>query len=190
MAGRLDIIYKSPCPDEEVPLPDYVRTLRHVLIEAYERVREHVGKAQERQEELYNRKVHGEPHKPWTLVWLFNPAIPRGKAKKFHRPWTGPYCVLMRLSESNYCIQNISNHKIKVVHFDHLKPCPSDVRLPIKGHKSSSHQDSPLPPPASGTFLELVEDYDQPRLSPPGRLPIPTRYLLTTIKLQIGMASL
>ena len=83
----IDIIYKSPCPDEEVPLPEYVRNLRHVLTEAYERVRERVGKVQERQEELYNRKVHGEPHKPGTLVWLFNPAIPRGKAKKFHRPW-------------------------------------------------------------------------------------------------------
>ena len=33
----IGIIYKSPGPDEEVPLPEYVRTLRHLLTEAYER---------------------------------------------------------------------------------------------------------------------------------------------------------
>ena len=95
----------------------------------------------------------------------------------------------MRLFESNYLIQNISNHKIKVFHFDHLKLCPSDVRLPIKGYKSS-HQDSPLPPPAPGTFLELVEDDDQ--LDYPHLEDYLYHHvtLLETVKLQIGMASL
>ena len=31
----ISFTYKSPNPDEEVPLPEYVRTLRHVLTEAY-----------------------------------------------------------------------------------------------------------------------------------------------------------
>ena len=27
--------------------------------------------------EQYNRKVHGEPHKPGDLIWLFNPVVPK-----------------------------------------------------------------------------------------------------------------
>ena len=49
--------------------------------EAYKYVSEKVGDKQERQKELYNRKIHGEPYKASDLVWLFNPAVPKGKAK-------------------------------------------------------------------------------------------------------------
>ena len=68
----VDIMYRTPSQKEEVPLAGYVSNLRDLLHEAYERVRENVGEVQERQEQLYNRKVHGEPHKPGALVWLFN----------------------------------------------------------------------------------------------------------------------
>ena len=55
-----------------------------------------------------------------TLFWLFSPVVPRGQSRKFYHPWTCPYHVLLKLSQStNY------NHKIKVV----LKVCPANVHL-------------------------------------------------------------
>ena len=60
----VDIMYRPPSQKEEVPLAGYVSNLRDLLHEAYERVRENVGEVQERQEQLYNRKVH--PSQVWS----------------------------------------------------------------------------------------------------------------------------
>ena len=77
-----------------------------------------------KEEELYNRfqSRHGPPLQEGEKVWLFTPAVPRGDSRKLHRPWTGPYKVLKKLSEVNYRIQHLQNYKKRVVHFDRLKP--------------------------------------------------------------------
>ena len=164
----IDVMYATPHP--ETSLPQYVQNLRNVLTEVFHHVREHVGAQQERQQEFYNKRVHGEPHKPGALVWLFNPAVPRGRAKKFHRPWTGPYRILVQLSDSSYRIQNIRNHKVTVVHFDRLKGCPANTRLPARRRQPTTPPTAPHPYP--GTFLELVDD-DDGGLAPHGGLPAP-----------------
>ena len=129
--------------------------------EAYKYVNEKVGDKQERQKELYNRKIHGEPYKAGDMVWLLNPAVPKGKAKKFHNPWTGPYKVTDRLSAVTYKIQNTLNHRFSVVHFDQLKVCPPNIRIPQNVPKASEATGLPveLPPAAApGTHAELVEE--------------------------------
>ena len=70
----IDVMYGSDYP--ETSLPHYVQKLRKVLTEAFERVHDQVGAQQERQQEFYNKRVHGKPHDPGVLVWLFNPAVP------------------------------------------------------------------------------------------------------------------
>ena len=72
-------------------------------------------------EELYNcqRKVHGPPLQEGEKVWLFTPAVPRGDSRKLHRPWTGIYKVLKKLSECELSyFQHLQNYKKRVVHFD------------------------------------------------------------------------
>lgn len=165
----IDVMYGPEPP--ETSLPQYAQRLGGVLNEAFERVREQTGRQQERQREFYNRRVHGEPHKPGTLVWLFNPAVPQGRAKKFHRPWTGPYRVLARLSDSTYRIQNVRNHKVKVVHFDRLKRCPDNIRLPAR--RSHAYQPPVTGTTAPGTFLELVDDDYAPGPAVPQGPPAP-----------------
>ena len=166
----VDVMYESR--HQEGTITDYVQRLKSSLSTAFEKVRDHVGTNQERQQEFYNRKVHGELHKPGSLVWLFNPAVPRGRAKKFHRPWTGPYRILAKLSDSNYSIQNVRNHKKKVVHFDRLKQCPANTRLPAPLSHSTQQGGPPNAiPPFPGTNLELVED-DEGYLPAP-ILPLP-----------------
>ena len=155
----IDVMYGSDYP--ETSLPHYVQKLRKVLTEAFERVRDQVGTQQERQQEFYNKRVHGKPHDPGVLVWLFNPAVPRGRAKKFHRPWTGPYWILAQLSDSTYRIQNVRNHKVKVVYFDRLKGCPNNTRLQdCQRRHSQPSVTLSTPQPFPGTFLELVDDDD------------------------------
>ncbi len=65
------------------------------------------------------------------LVWLHSPAVPRGKAAKFHCPWKGPYRVVKVLSDVTNRIQLVSSPQSRdrrrrlrlVVHFNRLKPC-------------------------------------------------------------------
>ena len=65
------------------------------------------------------------------LVWLHTPAVPRGQSKKLHRPCTGPYRIVAKLSDAVYRIQHSqARRKHLVVHFDWFKPCPQGVRLP------------------------------------------------------------
>ena len=115
-----------------------------------------------RQKELYDHKAHGIPFKPGDLVWLNNPAVPRGQSKKLHRPWTGPYRVVSRLSEAVYRIQCVhTRRKRLVVHFDRLKPCLPNTRFQSRPSRRSVGASHTVTPPV-GTALELVDDPDVP----------------------------
>ena len=49
---------------------EYATALQKQLQTAYELVRERLSKSHIHQKELYNHKVHGQPHKLGDLVWL------------------------------------------------------------------------------------------------------------------------
>ena len=96
MLGRrpclpIDIMYETP--SERSPLPDFVHNLQNTLIKAFDTACSNISLNQDCQQETYNQRVHGSPHQPEALVWLFSPVVPRGQAKKFHKPWGGPYKV-------------------------------------------------------------------------------------------------
>ena len=104
------------------------------------------------------------------MVWLLNPQVPRGKSKKLHRWWTGPFKVVKRLSEVTYRIQHVKNRaKRLVVHYDRLKRCHPDVRLNGQleaGTNQSQMREHPTcveSPPKNefGAQLEVVEDIDR-----------------------------
>ena len=154
----VDLMYGSPNPPITT-VPQYVADLRSSLRVAYNQVRDSMARKLSRQKELYDRKVHGQPFKPGDLVWLHNCAVPRGHCRKLHHPWTGPYRVINRLSEAVYRIQHLqARRKRLVVHFDRLKPCSPDTRLPITTpQRSGATASLPAAPPV-GTDLELLED--------------------------------
>ena len=160
----VDLMYgMDNTPDVE--LPEYVGNLKRTLQKAYEVAREHIGEKQQFQKELYNQKVHGLPFCVGDLVWLYSPAVTKGRSKKLHLPWDGPYRVIKRLSDANYRIQaTMGRRRRLVVHFNRLKKCSSDVEahgtrtgseagLTDKGLQEAAKL--PLPP---GNALELVDD--------------------------------
>ena len=102
----IDIMYGTPTPKPQLA-SEYAGKLRESLEAAYERVRKQMGQKLDRQAEIYNRKAHGEPFKPGDLVWLHSPAIAKGHSKKLHKPWTGPFKIVSKLSEATYRIQHI-----------------------------------------------------------------------------------
>ena len=154
----IDIMYGTPHHQDTTS--EYARNLQQTFTQAFTHTRQHTGMHQERQAENYNKKIHGNAYENGKLVWLFNPVIPKGRSKKFHKPWTGPYRVLTKLSDSTYRIKHTNRpFKIKVVHFDRLKPCHSDIRLPreVLPHTVPRPPQAHTSQPPIGTNVEIVD---------------------------------
>ena len=134
--------YKASHPES---VENYAAHLKDSLTAAYSDVRDHLQVSHQRQKEIYDRKVHGEPYKKDDLVWLYNPATPSGQSKKLHHPWTGPYKILNRISDADYRIQEVFGKRApSVVHFDRLKKCPPNTRFAQElPHVGNDVQDEP-----------------------------------------------
>ena len=110
------------------------------------------------QKEIYDKKSHGCPYHKGDSVWLFNPVVPLGKSKKFHRPWTGPYTIVKQLSDSTYQIQHTKHHSKRcIVHCDHLKACNRVNPLQCKDSIKQSTQSS-RPTQFQAPTLQIMSD--------------------------------
>ncbi|KAL5491405.1 hypothetical protein EMCRGX_G016687 [Ephydatia muelleri] len=120
----VDVMFGLPPNVPPQPVHQYSKDLRARLDTAYERVRERLGWRQRRQKMVYDRRRTGRPYGIGEWVWLYCPAVPRGKSAKLHSYWQGPYKVVKVFSNVLYLIQHRdSTRKKVVVHFDRLKPC-------------------------------------------------------------------
>ena len=110
-------------PGEFETCSQYVLNLRRSLESAYRIARQNLLVSAHRQKEHYDTKVHGKPFTQDDLVWLCNPAMPRGALHELYYPWTGPYKIVKCLSDLVYRIQDTKRKRKKqVVNFDRLKP--------------------------------------------------------------------
>ena len=120
----VDVMFGLPPNVPPQPVHQYSKDLRARLDTAYERVRERLGWRQRRQKMVYDRRRMGMPYGIGEWVWLYCPAVPRGKSANLHSYWQGPYKVVKVFSNVLYLIQHRdSTRKKVVVHFDRLKPC-------------------------------------------------------------------
>ena len=125
------VAFGLPHSDVATSHSDFAHQLRKRLEDAYQEVRETLGHTLNHQKELSDKKVHGDPFQPGDLVWLHSPVRPKGCPRKFHRPWTGPYRIVKKLSATAYHLQGVTAQRHRpVIHINRLKPCPEDIRLP------------------------------------------------------------
>lgn len=97
---------------------------------------------------------------------LHTTVVRKGCSRRLHRPWSGHFRVLKRISDSVYRLQNfLSRRHRPVVHFNRLKRCPDNIRLPqpLPHRNRSPRAEAPSPP---GTNLTLVLDIGYTPLPP------------------------
>ena len=114
-----DVVFPLPSLPEMLP-HEYVQFVRKELVDAHRTAREKIGLDHQHQEELYNRRCHGEPIAVGSFVYLHNPAVKPGFSPKFHVYWQGPFRVIDRISMTSYVLD--INGSRRVVHFNRLKP--------------------------------------------------------------------
>ena len=150
-------------------VPKYITKLHvgNVFQEAFSEAQKNITTHQECQVECYNKRIYGHPFTPGKLhvVWLFIPVVvPQQSFRKFHKPWTGPYQVVEKVSENNYHIRTQIPFKVKVVHFDQLKLCHPDTQFPQSS--SQTPKGTPacesVPRQPVGANIKLVDDSKTP----------------------------
>jgi hypothetical protein len=128
MLGRevelpIDLIIGVPEDKEKkVSGVEYVEKLRVDLEQVHAVAREHIKCRSDRQKRNYDVKTRMKRYEECDLVWLHNPAKKKGISPKLTRSWEGPYMVIHRLSDVTYRIKGGLRAKLKIVHFDRLKP--------------------------------------------------------------------
>ena len=131
----IDVMYGTPTSHPPPSISQYAQTLRNRLESAYSHVRSRTKLMQRRQKDAYDQNLEGSSYQVGDLVWLHCPASPRGRSRKFHRPWQGPFEVVKLINDVVYRIRCCSSPRRRlVVHFNRLKPYagqPSPVLPPI-----------------------------------------------------------
>ena len=163
----IDIIFGGGAAPGENHL-DYVEHLRQQLEGAYTAVREHMAQSQKYQKQYYDRRAVGGRYQVGDLVWLYSPAVPKGRAAKFHRPWKGPYQVTQVLSDVTYRITLLSAAECRdrrrrhtlVVHFNRLKPCHSltDSANPSRPNPTTPVPETSVPNDISDLFVSPLPE--------------------------------
>ena len=114
-----DILFNLPGATVPQHEKEYTSHLRTKLQQAYGRVRAHMQQEYSRRKDSYDQKIEGKPYDVGDLVWLHSPAVPRGRSRKFHKPWVGPFKIVKVVSKLVYRIQYSNKPRKRfVVHFN------------------------------------------------------------------------
>jgi hypothetical protein len=132
MLGReaeipLDLVVGKPPGEDGVTTGvAHVEDMREKMEEVHNVARARMQIRSDRQKRNYDLKAQRRIYEKGEAVWLHNPARKVGISPKLTRAWEGPYLVIHRLSDVTYRIQRSPRAKMKVVHFDRLKPYLGD----------------------------------------------------------------
>ena len=103
-------------------IPQYIKEVRKTLKNAYDVIRVNLDAAQKKRKDVKDKHCSEMNFRIGDRVWLFNPAVRVGQAKKFSLRWRGPYTVC----PVNYRIQLIGTTSTQIVHHNRLKLCHGD----------------------------------------------------------------
>ena len=92
--------------DEEVTsYGDYVETLREQMERAHDVAQKHLGKNAINTKEHYDAKCTLTKYKCGDLVWYATNIRQLHLAPKLWVPFEGPYLILEKISDLDYCMQ-------------------------------------------------------------------------------------
>lgn len=127
--------------DGETPAEEFVERLQERLSQAYEEASKRMELAWTRRTRQWNKGRKPRELEVGECVFLHVPITKLGHCKKFHRPWTGPYEVIRKISPVTYELQLGSGRKV-VVHINRLKPAIGDRPTELGREEEESGDES------------------------------------------------
>jgi hypothetical protein len=100
MSLPLDVMYGGGTDRSDTAVA-FVKDIVEKMEYAYNKVRENLGLAQERQKHYYDQMVSGGEYTVLNTVMLYTPAVKKAISQKFSRSWTGPYRIVKGMFRFN-----------------------------------------------------------------------------------------
>ena len=101
---------------------DYAEHLVGQMAEAYDQVREHLGRAANRAKKYYDFSAKPQSYQPGDLVWVYSPRQYQGRTPKWARCYSGPWEVVRRVNTVNYVVKKSQKAVGVVIHVNKMKP--------------------------------------------------------------------
>ena len=148
-----DLVYDTNSTTYYQSKKHLASTLYHNIKSAWDIAGENISKTQYRRKTYYDRKTNSLTINEGDYVALWRPK-PRQKYPKFITNFKGPYLVTKKHSLYNYEITDTSTNKKQIVHHNHLRLYPKDMRW------NSKPKLQPLIPsePQIRNIVEKLED--------------------------------
>ncbi|KAJ8050976.1 hypothetical protein HOLleu_04370 [Holothuria leucospilota] len=123
MKTPLECIWSSPADrtEDAATYPEFVESLKEKLNKISELARCHLKSSGERQKEFADRNSSIETFKPGDLVWVYQPAVGKGRSPKLHCPWKIPFLIVNRINDILYRVQFGPKPKPKVLYFNRIR---------------------------------------------------------------------
>lgn len=112
------------CPPTN--LPEYVAAWQEKVANAFTEVREAHRKARHARAKAHDKGKVMREYEIGEKVYLYEPALPAGHARKFHRPWSGPHTVVAQPSPWTYKLA-LNKGGYGLVHVNRIKPAPDAI---------------------------------------------------------------
>ncbi|XP_039278920.1 uncharacterized protein LOC120350320 [Nilaparvata lugens] len=80
-----------------LPVEEHVKQLKHRLQEAFSEAFRNSSKSAERRLQTTNKDRKLRNFREGEMVYLHDPALRPGDAKKWHHPWGGPYQIKKKI---------------------------------------------------------------------------------------------
>ena len=118
-----EIVYGLASPEQLPTYDEFVESVREKMSEAYDLVRNSLGKAAERNKRYYDMRAKPMSFSEGQSVYYFNPRRYCGRADKWARKYTGPFRIIKVLTPVNLLLQKNPRSKPFVTHVDKVKLC-------------------------------------------------------------------
>lgn len=128
MEGTLVCLLSPAKTKKIVDLKEYGLQLAQDMSGAWELARQSIGKAQRRQKEYYDRRGRPPNFHAGERVFLYKPAEKTGEARKFARPFHGPYRII-DVDTNTAKIRRVDKPEEDTIRvsLDRLRRCPEEA---------------------------------------------------------------
>ena len=111
-----------------IDLKEYGTDIHVKMTGAWELARQSIGRAQKKQKDMYDKRVTGLTFREGERVFLYKPVDKTGEARKFARPFHGPYRVT-ELGSNTAKIRRVDkpDEESILVSLDRLRRCPQEI---------------------------------------------------------------
>lgn len=147
--------------EEDLSVHEQLQLLKERLADAYDEAAKRSAKSAGVRAKYYNKGKKSKQFDAGDKVYVFEPAVQPGEAKKFRRPWRAGV-VVRRTSDVNYEIR--MGPRALVIHVNRLKPRYSDSEDSPREERNKVRTPEPVEP-VSEDEMEVWVPVDNDRFS-------------------------